>query len=70
MADDAIDPTRDQRMLGLDGYQPTEPVAEQKDRPDPQRATGREKNDAKPANNSKHPATTTAIAGLGAGALD
>ena len=37
-------------MLGLDGYQPAEPVAEHKDWPDPQRATGGEENDAKPAN--------------------
>ena len=37
-------------MPGLDGHQPAEPVAEHKDWPDPQRATGREQNDAKPAN--------------------
>ena len=36
-------------MSGLDGYQPTEPTAEHKDGPDPQRATGGEENDAKPA---------------------
>jgi hypothetical protein len=37
-------------MPGLDGNQSTEPAAEHKDWPDPQRATGREENDAKRAN--------------------
>jgi hypothetical protein len=50
VADDAIETSRDQRMPGLDGHQPAEPVAEHKDWPDPQRATGAEENDAKPAN--------------------
>ena len=50
MADDTIETSRDQRMPGLDGYQPAEPVAEHKDWPDPQRATGGEENDTEPAN--------------------
>jgi hypothetical protein len=37
-------------MPELDGQQPAEPVAEHKDWPDPQRATGSEENGAKPAN--------------------
>ena len=49
-ADDTIETSRDQRMPRLDGYQPAEPAAEHKDRPDPQRAAGSEENDAKPAN--------------------
>jgi hypothetical protein len=37
-------------MPRLDGHQSAEPVAEHKDWPDTQRATGGEENDAKPAN--------------------
>jgi hypothetical protein len=48
--DDTIDTARDQRMPGLNGYQPPEPTAERKDWPDPQRTAGSEENDAKPAN--------------------
>src|SRR4051812_30942061 len=50
VADDTIETSRDQRMPGLDGHQPAEPVAEHKDRPDSQRTAGGEENDAKPAN--------------------
>jgi hypothetical protein len=49
VADDAIDTACDQGVPRLDGNQPAKPAAEHKDRPDPQRATGREENDAKPA---------------------
>ena len=37
-------------MPGLDGHQSAEPAAEHKDWPYPQRTTGSEENDAKPAN--------------------
>jgi hypothetical protein len=37
-------------MPGLDGHQSAEAVAEHKDWPDPQRATGGKENDVKPAN--------------------
>ena len=50
VADDAIDTARDQRMPWLDGHQSAEPAAEHKDWLHPQRATGSEENDAKPAN--------------------
>jgi hypothetical protein len=50
MPDDTIDTARDERMPGLNGDQSAEPTAEHKDRPDPQRTTGGEENDAKPAN--------------------
>lgn len=50
VADDAIDAIRDQSMPGLDGYQPAEPPAEHKNRPDPQRAAGGEEEDSKPTN--------------------
>ena len=50
VADDTIDAAGDQGVAGLDGDQPAEPTAEHKDWPDPQRATGGEENDAKPAN--------------------
>ena len=50
MANDAVDPARDQPVPGLDGNQPAEPVAEHEDRPESQRTTGGEQNDAEPAN--------------------
>jgi hypothetical protein len=37
-------------MSGLNGNQSAEPVAKHKNRPDPQRTTRHEENDAKPAN--------------------
>jgi hypothetical protein len=37
-------------MPGLNGYQPAEPAAEHKNRPDPQCATGSEESDSMPAN--------------------
>jgi len=37
-------------MPGLNGDQPAEPAPEHKDRPDPQRTSGGEENDTKPAN--------------------
>lgn len=49
VTDDAIDTACHQRMSGLDRHQPAEPAAEHEDRPEPQRATGREESDAKPA---------------------
>jgi hypothetical protein len=49
VTDDPVDTARNQLVARLDGYQPTEPMTEHKDRPDPQRAPGDEQNDAKPA---------------------
>jgi hypothetical protein len=40
-ADDTVETGRDQRMPGLGGYQPAEPLAEHKDWPDPQGASSR-----------------------------
>jgi hypothetical protein len=50
VADDTIDTAGDQRVSGLDGDQLAEPTVEHKDWPDPQRTTGSEENDSKPAN--------------------
>jgi len=50
VTNDTIDIAGDQRVSGLDSHQPAEPMTEHKDWPDSQRATGREENDAKPAN--------------------
>src|SRR5215467_9077633 len=50
MANDAIDPSRDQRMPGLDGDQSAETMAEHEDRPDAQRAADDEQYHAGPAN--------------------
>ena len=50
MADDAINTAGDQPVPGLDDDQPAEPVAEDEDRPEPQRTSGGEENDAEPAN--------------------
>ena len=50
MADDAIDAARDQLVSGLDRNQPAKPMAEHKDRPEPQRSAGREEEDTEPAN--------------------
>jgi hypothetical protein len=63
VADDTIETSRDQAMPGLDGYQPAEPAAEHKDWPDPQRATGSEENDAKPANGISIDRDRTAVPG-------
>jgi hypothetical protein len=52
VSDDTIDTAGDQGVPGLDGDQPAEPMAEHKDWPDPQRTSGGEENDAKPANGS------------------
>ena len=49
VANDAVDPARDQPVPGLDGNQPAEAVSEHDDGPEPQRAAGREERDAKPA---------------------
>src|SRR5436309_1058903 len=49
MTDDAIDPARDQRMPWLDRDQSAEATAEHEHRPDPQRTTRDEENDAEPA---------------------
>src|SRR4029077_1948139 len=49
VADDSIDAVCDQSVPGLDCDQPAEAIAKHKDRPDPQRATSREENDAKAA---------------------
>ena len=49
MADDAIDTARRQRMPGLDGDQPAEPLPEHKHRPHPQCTAGDVENNTNPA---------------------
>src|SRR5215472_11319822 len=48
VADDAIRTPSHERMPGLDRDQPAEPAAEHEYRPEPQRATSGEENDANP----------------------
>src|SRR4029453_3290725 len=50
VADDTIDTGGKELMFGLNGDQPAEPMAEHKDGPKPQRTTGNEEHDTKPAN--------------------
>ena len=49
VTDDPIDPGGNQCVPGLDGEQPTEPMAEHTDGSDPEGTTGREEPDAQPA---------------------
>ena len=51
VTNDAIKTAGHQRVPRLDRHQPAEPAAEHEDRPEPQRATGGEENDANPTDN-------------------
>src|SRR5262249_24398719 len=49
VADDAVDAARGQHVPRLDRDQPAEPMAEHENRPNAQRATREEENNAQPA---------------------